>query len=258
MEIKIRDLYKIIQERDMGNYSNKSFEDLNEAFSKLEKEVQEMSTAFKEKDNELKEKDKELQAKDTEIKSLNNLVDVYKHSSVQSNYGGTTYKRSYFNFGLSDKWHSLSGWIGEKKESLCDFLKENWPLYTLAGTALGGLVGASVYFNFFNYVAATGISAATSALVCATAGAVYDYIFGSGDYDAAFGLGLFGSMGGVGLGPVAYAAFNYAEKSNAIGLFDDLEGFSDLLAKGALGGVTASVVIVGACISLALFAENKK
>ncbi len=87
MEIKIRDLYKIIQERDMGNYSNKSFEELNEAFSKLEKEVQEMSTAFKEKDTELKEKDKELQAKDTEIKSLNNLVDVYKHSSVQSNYG---------------------------------------------------------------------------------------------------------------------------------------------------------------------------
>lgn len=247
MEIKIRDLYKIIQERDMGNYSNKSFEELNEAFSKLEKEVQEISTAFKEKDNELKEKDKELQAKTNEIKSLSNLVDYYKHSSVQSNYGGTAYKRSYFNFGLSDKWHSLTNWFGEKKESVKDWFKEYGPLSVLGSATLAGVIGSSIYFHFSEYVASVGIGAAVSSLFCATAGVIADKIKCT-EYETTAICAIGGAILGAISGPVSYGYINYLENIGEISFFNNMSGAADVFAKSAIGGVAgplAALIIIG-------------
>ncbi len=143
---------------------------------------------------------------------------------------------------MSDKWHRLTDWFGEKKESFTDWFKDNGVLYALGGAALAGLIGTSVYLKVSDYVASAGISIAISSLISATAGAALDKFSDIKGYDGAIGGAKFGALGGVLCGPISYALFNYWENNEILHWFDNLSGAADVFAKGAIGGVAGPLV----------------
>lgn len=236
---------KMLMQNNPDNpLSNKDLEELRKKYSELESKLNE----------ELKSKEQELKEKNKEIKNLNDVVNLYKYT--QQNIYEKPARRSYFNFGLSDKWQRLSGWIGEKTEPFYGWFKKNWPICTLVSATLAGSIGSSIYFNFSDYAASVGIGTAVSSLITATAGAILDKVQDMEDYDWAIDGAKFGAFGGALCGPIAYGILNYLEKGGSINWFDNLPDMADVFAKSAIGGIVGPVVAVATFIAYMSIVEK--
>ncbi|MEM4263979.1 MAG: hypothetical protein QW666_03755 [Candidatus Woesearchaeota archaeon] len=136
----------------------------------------------------------------------------------------------------------MDAYAKELKEKRSD-LSENAPFYGSVGAVLAGLIGTSIYLNFYDYVAAGGIGLATSGLICGTLGALHDHINARG-HDNVYPMSIFGSLGGAIAGPISYALFNFWENTGNVDWFNGIQGFPDLLAKSMLGGVAATIALL--------------